>query len=48
MVAKTIANRLQKVIGVCIDEAQCAFVPDRLISDNVLIAYEILHAFKNR
>ncbi|KAA3479284.1 reverse transcriptase [Gossypium australe] len=43
LVAKTIANRLQDFIGQCIDSAQSAFVPGRLISDNVLIAYEILH-----
>ncbi|KAA3477206.1 reverse transcriptase [Gossypium australe] len=37
---KTIANRLQDCIGRYIDSAQSAFVPGRLISDNVLIAYE--------
>lgn len=48
MMAKAIVNGLQKAIGVCIDEAQCAFIPDYLISNNILIAYGILHAFKNR
>lgn len=45
MVAKTIVNRLQAVIGRCIDAAQSAFVSGRLITDNVLLAYEILHTF---
>lgn len=45
MVAKTIANRLQVVIGRCIDTTQSTFVPGRLITDNVLLAYEILHTF---
>lgn len=48
MVAKTIANQLQGVIEKCIDEAQSAFVPGRLISDNVLLAHEILHTFQNK
>ncbi|KAA3477126.1 LINE-1 reverse transcriptase isogeny [Gossypium australe] len=46
IVTKTIANRLQNYIGRCIDSAQSAFVPGRLISDNVLIAYEILHTLR--
>ncbi|KAA3476813.1 reverse transcriptase [Gossypium australe] len=48
IVAKTVANRLQRVIGKCIDEAQSAFVPGRLISDNVLLAYEMLHTFRRK
>ncbi|KAH1122841.1 hypothetical protein J1N35_006001 [Gossypium stocksii] len=36
------------VIGRCIDEAQSAFVPGRLISDNVFLAYEILHTFRQK
>lgn len=48
IVAKTIANRLQEFIGRCIDNAQNAFVPRRLISDNVLIAYEILHTLRQK
>ncbi|KAA3468221.1 reverse transcriptase [Gossypium australe] len=48
LVAKTIANRLQGFVGQCIDSAQSAFVPGRLISDNVLIAYEILHTLRQK
>lgn len=48
IVAKTIANRLQEVIGRCIDTAQSAFVPRRLISENVILAYEILHTFRQK
>lgn len=46
ILAKMIANRFRGVIGKCIDDAQSAFVSGRLISDNVLLAYEILLMLK--
>ncbi|KAA3462686.1 reverse transcriptase [Gossypium australe] len=46
--AKVIANRLRIVMDKCIDLAQSAFVPGRLISDNVLLAYEFLHTLKHK
>ncbi|KAA3467255.1 reverse transcriptase [Gossypium australe] len=48
IVAKSVANRLQWVIENCIDKVQSAFVPGRLIFDNVLLAYEILHTFRKK
>lgn len=43
-----LANRLQKVLNFCIDSAQSAFVLGRLIFDNVLLAYKLLHTFDQR
>ncbi|KAA3467432.1 reverse transcriptase [Gossypium australe] len=37
---------MSDILGDCINEAQGAFIPERLISDNVLIAYEVLHSLK--
>ncbi|KAA3482263.1 reverse transcriptase [Gossypium australe] len=48
IVAKTIANRFQSVIGGCIDAVQSAFVLGKLITDNVILAYEILHTFRQK
>ncbi|KAA3453178.1 reverse transcriptase [Gossypium australe] len=48
IMAKAIANRFRGVLEKCIDKAQSAFVPGRLISDNALIAYEILNTLKKK
>lgn len=46
LIAKVIANRLQYVLDDCINQAKSAFVPGRLISNNIFLAYEILHSFR--
>ncbi|KAK5775372.1 hypothetical protein PVK06_043256 [Gossypium arboreum] len=48
IIAKTMANCLKKVLNVCIDVAQSAFVPNRMIMNNIMLAYEIFHSFKAR
>lgn len=48
LIAKVIDIRLRVVINKCIDVAQSAFVPRRLIFDNMLPAYKILHTLKHK
>lgn len=48
ILAKTLANRLQKILSVPISEEQSAFVTGRNISDNVLVAFELLHFMKRK
>ncbi|KAK5824412.1 hypothetical protein PVK06_019184 [Gossypium arboreum] len=47
-VEKATANRLQEVIRKCIDKAQSAFILERLITYNVLLAYELLHTLRQK
>lgn len=46
IISKTIANRLKKIIPKLVFETQSAFMSERLISDNILVAFETLHHLK--
>ena len=44
---KVLANRLKKILPTFITEHQSAFTKSRLISDNILVAFENLHSTQN-
>jgi hypothetical protein len=46
LASKVMANRVRPMMDQIISQSQSAFIPGRLISDNVLIAHEIHHAMK--
>ena len=48
VMSKVLANRLKGVIGGIISVTQSAFIPGRLISDNIMISYEVMHYMKRK
>ena len=45
--SKVLANKLKKVLPHLVLEQQSDFVKDRLISDNIMVAFETLHYMRN-
>uniref|UniRef100_A0A803NTC6 Reverse transcriptase domain-containing protein n=1 Tax=Cannabis sativa TaxID=3483 RepID=A0A803NTC6_CANSA len=48
LVSKTIVLRIQPYMAMVISEFQSAFLSQRLIQDNILVAVEVLHSLKTR
>lgn len=44
--AKVCDNRLKMVLDGLISQAQSAFIPGRLITDNIMLAYESHHCLE--
>lgn len=48
IITKVLANRMKPLLDGLISPNQSAFIPGRLISDNVLVSFEVLHYLKRK
>jgi hypothetical protein len=48
IISKVLMNRMKTILPLVVFDSQRAFVPGRMISDNIMIAFEIIHYLKNK
>lgn len=48
IIGKVLANRLKVLLPLVVSENQSAFLKGRLISDNIMISFEVLHYLKRK
>jgi hypothetical protein len=48
LMAKVLANHMKKMLNVIISQNQSAFLPGRLITDNIIVSFEALHTMNSR
>ena len=48
LISKVLVNKLKIILPRIINESQSAFVPRRVIFDNVMVAHETIHTMMRR
>ena len=48
IISKVLANRLKPVLPTVILDNQSAFIPRRVITDNIMIAFEVCHYLRRK
>ncbi|XP_024013148.1 uncharacterized protein LOC112087460 [Eutrema salsugineum] len=48
VIAKVLASRIKGLLPAIVSELQAAFVKGRLITDNILVVHELLHALRSK
>ncbi|XP_021715738.1 uncharacterized protein LOC110683654 [Chenopodium quinoa] len=48
LISKVLTNRIAKVVGTVIDDAQAGFIPGKHIGDNILLASELIKGYSHK
>lgn len=48
IISKVLANRLKQIIDSIISDTQSVFIPGRQITDNIMVAFEVMHYMKRK
>jgi len=48
IISKCLVERLKGHLDAIVSDSQAAFIPGRLVNDNVMIAHEMMHSLKTR
>lgn len=46
VITKVLANQLKKLLNMVVSDTQSVFILGRLISDNIMVSYEVMHYLK--
>ena len=48
LISKVLTNRVKKVLHATISQNKSAFIADKLITNNIMVAFELLHSMQSK